>query len=274
MIYRKRGTAVRWENGTVVRVDEEGLARVDGGVFECEPAGTPERDASAFHATDLQDVAARVREAAAGVSLERLVIIDGHASNQYGERRWSESTRRMHVALTRDRLRVMIDLASFETAEVAAAARSLQRLATSFDGAPESVRLAPAVTAALLPFLVTSPPAGARIVQTAGGLDGYGEPIIEAEGDWPNWFRPSYRIAPRRVPMNLRIEAAADTIDSSLPSAVALLAPPHGASIRVLLDDGSRSWPATIRTRSVRAVSRRRIWYPYAAGSFGAEMML
>ena len=274
MIYRKQGSVTRWENGTLIRVDEEGFAHVDDGVFECEPAGTKPRDPSSFQSGDLHRVAAAVRAAAEDVTVERLVVAAGEAAHPYGERRWSETTRRMHIALTRGPLRVMIDVADFDVAPVEAVARSLRRLDLARTVVPSRLRVAPAVVAALLPFMAAMAPDGARVVQTAGGVDGFGEPIVEAERDWPNWFRPSYRIAPRRMPMNLRIEAAEEAIDPSLPCAVAALAPASGESVRVLLDDGVRSWPATIRFGNVLAVSSRRSWYPYAAGSFGAEMML
>lgn len=38
MIYRKRGQTVRWENGTLIRVTESGVAWEEGERFICEPA--------------------------------------------------------------------------------------------------------------------------------------------------------------------------------------------------------------------------------------------
>ena len=37
MIYRKCGNVVRWENGTLVRVAERGIAIEEGELFECRP---------------------------------------------------------------------------------------------------------------------------------------------------------------------------------------------------------------------------------------------
>src|SRR5262249_55163649 len=37
MIYRKWGRVVRWENGTLVRVEEAGEAREENGVFYAQP---------------------------------------------------------------------------------------------------------------------------------------------------------------------------------------------------------------------------------------------
>jgi hypothetical protein len=273
MIYRKRGAVVRWENGTLIRIREEGIAREDGGVFECEPANGPGADL-VFEPADVRAIAHEVRDAADGITIERLVIVDGRSEHQYGDHRWVESTGRMHVALTHARLRVLVDLASFDVNAVADLARVLRRLDERIDSAPAALRIAPGVTAALLPLYTGRAPAGSRIVQTAGGVDGYGAPIVEADRDWPNAFRPSYRIAPRRMPMNVRIEGAAGPIDPSLPRAVALLGVSSDGSPRLLLDDGERSWAATVRLERVRAVAPPADWYPYAAGSFGAEMML
>ena len=36
-VYRKRGSVVRWENGTLVRVTESGVAIEEDGVFTCHP---------------------------------------------------------------------------------------------------------------------------------------------------------------------------------------------------------------------------------------------
>lgn len=273
MIYRKRGCVLRWENGTLIRVREEGIAREEGGAFECEPA-TARGAGLSFDPADLRAIAREVRDAAAGVEIERLMIVDGKAEHEYGERRWHDSTKRIHVALTHARIRVLVDLASFEVGEIADAARALRSVDATITSVPSTIRIAPRVTAALLPLFMAHAPEGCRMVQTAGGIDGYGEPIVEAEADWPNSFRPSYRVPPRRMPMNVRIEATGSPIDPALPLAVALLGTSSDGLVRVLVEDGGRSWPVGIRIGRVRAVSPPTRWYPYAAGSFGAEMML
>lgn len=273
MIYRKRGSVLRWENGSLIHVREEGIAREDRGVFECEP--TTARGAGfAFDPIDLRAVAREVVNAAAGVEIERLMIVYGRSEHEYGERRWQDSTRRIHVALTHARIRVLVDLASFEVGEIADAARALRSVDTTITSVPSAMRIAPRVTAALLPLYMGQAPEACQIVQTAGGVDGYGEPIVEAEAGWPNVFRPSYRVPPRRVPMNVRIEAMGSPIDPALPSAVALLGASPDGAVRLLVEDGGRSWPIEIRIGRVRSVSPPTRWYPYAAGSFGAEMML
>jgi hypothetical protein len=55
---------------------------------------------------------------------------------------------------------------------------------------------------------------------------------------------------------------------------VALLAPVRDFTLRVLIDDGERVWPATVPVTRIQAVGAPMDFYPYGAGSFGAEMML
>jgi hypothetical protein len=136
------------------------------------------------------------------------------------------------------------------------------------------VTLAPNVTAALLPHMVGRIPSNVRLLQTAGGVDGYGRDIVEAEDDWPNAWRPSYRMRPVPMPLNLRIECAETAIDEDAPRAIALLAPVTGLTLRVLVVDRDAVYPATVTVGRIRAVAAERVWYPYAGGSFGAAMML
>jgi len=137
------------------------------------------------------------------------------------------------------------------------------------------VRLAPNVAAALLPSLV-----GTNVVelwQSAAGHDGKGLPVIDQKltaGPWPNWFRPSYRTRPVRMPLHLRAVAASDNIDNSVPEAIALLAPVAGNVLHVLCVDGDAVFPTTVAVERVLAARPSDRWYPYGAGSFGAEMLV
>ena len=76
------------------------------------------------------------------------------------------------------------------------------------------------------------------------------------------------------MPLNLRLECDDTHVDEDAPRAIALLAPVTGLTIRVLIEDARRVFPATITVTSIRAVSNERVWYPYGGGSFGAAMML
>jgi hypothetical protein len=326
MIYRKRGHVVRWENGTLVRVAERGVAVEEGELFECRPD-----DAGAVPVMDetrVIEAACAVKEAVGEIAIERLIVVEGVAQHEYGTRggvafappqrgegarsaderssvrassdrahrehpssafgtfspqrgekaergvrTWTEHTQRIHLSLIRAHTRALLDLGSFDVDDVTRVADALTRLDEIERDAPPRLRLAPNVTAALLPTLVGIAPPNVCIVQTAGGVDGYGAPIVEANGSWPNAYRPSYRVRPVRMPMQLRIECDVTEIERDRPVAVALLAPVSSV-LRVLVDDGKRAYPSTVRIARIDAVSSERSWYPYGGGSFGAEMML
>jgi hypothetical protein len=259
MIYRKRGAVARWENGTLLRVTEEGEARETGDLFECWPVPVEDRQSCLSGQAGLPVLHVP--------STERLIVTHGLAHHQYGDRTWSEETHRVHASLIHGKLRALFDAETMDGLQHIAEAL---RRAESERAAPRHLRFAPNVTAALIPSLIHT----ARVIQTAGGVDGYGNEIVEAEDDWPNWYRPSYRIRPVRVPHNLRLEHPVTAIDEDLPRAIALLAPVDGLTVRVLVEDGPRVYPCTVRVTHIEAVSNERTWYPYGAGSFGAEMML
>lgn len=281
MIYRKRGSVARWENGTLVRVTECGVATERGELFECHPESSVD-----FPLVDESRVveAARAVQAAVGdVAIERLIVIEGIAEHFWSaaaalQKSWTEQAWRIHLSLIHARTRVLLDLGSFETNDIARIATILAGTDGVERDAPPRLRLAPNVAAALLPSLVGMAPPNVRLLQTAGGLDGYGDPIVESAGPWPNWYRPSYRVRPLRMPLQLRLECDVTEIDRDRPLAVALLAPASvttdGILLRVLVDDGERAFPSTVRVVRIDAVSDERTWYPYDGGSFGAEMML
>jgi hypothetical protein len=299
MIYRKRGETVRWENGTRIRVTESGMAYEAGERFVCEPAlpnpvilsegegeggneGSPADSATTvyrrgFFASPLPAPFAQddswLLPRGHAVTIERLIAVEGFAEHEYGDRTWSERTQRLHVALTHDRERALIDQANFDTTHIERIAAALARSEPERE-APPRLRLHAGITAALLPALVELAPPNVRVIQTAGGIDGKGEDIVEAAKEWPNWYRPSYRVRAVRAPLNLRLECGVTEIDASRPIAIALLAPVTGLTLRVLVEDGERVYPSTVRVTRIDAVSDERIWYPYGAGSFGAEMML
>jgi hypothetical protein len=126
----------------------------------------------------------------------------------------------------------------------------------------------------LLPSLV-----GTELVelwQSAAPHDGKGQPIAEqriVRPPWPNWYRPSYRTRPLRMPFHLRAAPHGD-IDPQLPIAIALLAPVERNIIHVLCVDGDDVFPATVAIERVLAVGSAVRWYPHAAGAFGAEMLV
>lgn len=265
MIYRKRGTAIRWENGTRIRVTECGWAR-EGELFECAP------DVAAPPPPPLADLPPPPSpDLPRGVALERFIVSRGIAEHEYGGARWTEETDRVHVALTRGALRVLFDATSAQLGEVAAIADALARASGQEGPAPPRLRLARNVTAAVLPALVGVAPPNVRLLQTAGRIDGYGRRVAE---ETVHFYRPSYRLRPVQMPFDLRLECDVTEIEEDRPLAVALLGPVESLVAPLLIRHGERVWPARVAIHRIDAVSGDRRWYPYGAGSFGAEMML
>jgi len=246
--YRKWGRVVRWENGVVVRVEEAGEA-IEGEVFEARPIETrvEHPDVSLPAIPTLQNV-------------ERLIASEGVAVHECDGVRWTEHTRRLHVALARAPLRATVDLAEFDF--------DLIRRIDLRDVEPrrfDRVRLAPHVFASFLPSLIGA----IAIEQMPAPHDGRGRPVerCRIEGDPPNVFRPSYRIPPVAAWLNLRA-IPFGAIDRDAPEAIARL------DDGLLVVDGARTFRMQLDRIDIRAVGESERWYPYAAGSFGAEAML
>ena len=195
------------------------------------------------------------REIEAIANCERLVVSEGVALHRRGDEIWREHSQRIHAALVSGKTRALLDLASFDLHDIRVVADALSRLSEKRDP-PSRLRLAPNVTAALLPSLIDVAP-----------------PNVRLEYDL-DWYRPSYRVRPVRIPMNLRLSCDVTAIERNQPVAVAILEPVRGLTLRVLVDDGSAAWPATVRITRIDDVAEQAIWYPYGGGSFGAELML
>jgi hypothetical protein len=251
MIYRKQGHVVRRENGTLIRVTESGAARETGDLFECWPE--PKRRAGFSLPMD------RLKPVLRFPMLERVIVSRGYAEHEYGDRTWTEHTHRFHASLVHGDLRVLVD----REEDLVPIAQALQKSERECE-APKHLRLAPNVTAALLAFL-------GEAKQTAGGVDGYGNAITETS---VNFYRPSYRMRPVRMPFNLALEHTVVTIDEALPRAIALLAPVQGLTLRVLIEDEGGVYPSSVTVDRIAAVAEERIWYPYGAGAYGAEILV
>jgi hypothetical protein len=296
-VYRKRGSVVRYEQGVVVQVEEAGEARELGAELIAEPLDAPESgqrwaangepESPLFStAFDGEGAQARVRERSLaalevatrhGVALERIVISEGVAEHEYGARRWREIQSRVHISITHGPNRALLDFAELDLEKVEEVAQALARcrggVLGSPDCRPQTLRLAPNVAAALLPSLVGI----SELEQWPAEHDGYGEPVVHcqvaANAPAPNWYRPSYRMRPIRAWQNLRAMPFG-SIDESAPLAIALLAPPSHGVLRVLCVEGQDVFAATVEVTSIRAAGVGGAWYPYAAGAFGAEMLL
>jgi hypothetical protein len=272
-VYRKFGRAVRYENGTTIRVDEAGEAIEDAQTFACRPIARsvqlPEIDGTAIEKT-VSQIQSIVR---APLAIERLIVSEGVAEHEFEGRRWRDATRRIHLAMTFRQLRALIDLGDFVLDDVRLIATALSRAEDRIH-TESQMRLAPNVSAALLPALINIAPPNIQLMQTAGGVDGKGLPIGKSTGRWPNWYRPSYRGRPIRAPFSLRATCDVKDIDEDLPRAIALLAPVERLTLHVLCVHRDAVFPATVRIARIDAISDATRWYPYGAGSFGAELML
>jgi hypothetical protein len=183
VIYRKWGRVARWENGTLVRVEEAGEAREENGMFLAQPIAAREQ---------LPEVDARwvVDTARAAGEAERVIVTHGVALHEYAGVRWQDETRRVHVALTRKPWRVLVD--DFDAARVAdALARCEGERDFEHVVVPPHIRIEVSCEKEQMP----------------GGLDGYGRPIERrrVEGEPPNFYRPSYRVRPIKQWMNVRV---------------------------------------------------------------------
>jgi len=249
-VYRKFGRVVRRENGVTITVTEAGEAIETRETF----IATPLRHADDVWARHSCLAGAELGQTGmSGPHAERLLLSHGVAIHQFNDIEWTEETKRLHVSLTHDRIRAIIDLADFDFALVQRVAERLARAGAERE-APRRIRLAPHVASAILPNLIGV----IELWQAAGGRDGKGQPIERVritEPPWPNWFRPSYRVRPIRKPLNLTAVSNVDDIDRDLPEAIALLAPPDGLTLRVLVDAETDVYPATVRIGRIGAVA-------------------
>jgi hypothetical protein len=267
-VYRKWGRSVRREDAHLVMVDEAGEAIEAGGVFRTRALG----EAVDLPAPDAEAVEAAAREiesiVAPPLSIERILVSEGSVRHQFGDRGWNDTARRVHVSIARLPLRVIFDFAEFRFETLRRGVAALAR-AGKERKAPKRIRLAEHVGAAMLAF------APVARMQSAAPHDGKGESIPEqlAVHEPPNWFRPSYRVRPRRTWFHLRV-APFGVVENDLPEAVALLAPVSRRELRVLCVEGRAVYPTTIPMRPIIAARPTSTWYPYGAGAFGAELML
>jgi hypothetical protein len=285
-LYRKFGHVVRYENGTLISVSEIGEAFEEGGVFHARPvveAPAQTRVSVPLSARADLDTFVNVAQTLLSVQsgrMERLIASVGIATHETNGSKWTEESRRVHIslinaltsALIKPPLRALIDLASFDVEIVKTVADALVR-AGDERSAPRRIRLSSNVSAALLPSLIGE----LAMEQTGGGFDGRGQPIETRAVTHdlpPNWYRPGYAVCPVRAWLNIRA-LPFGRIDPDAPLAIALLEPVHVTTLRVLCVDGGDVFPTAVDASHVVAVSRAEpVWYPYAAGSFGVEMML
>lgn len=266
--YRKWGRSVRREGARIVRVDEAGEADESPDVFRTRPIGDsidlPAPDAGSV------DSAARAIESIIEPPLiiERLFVSEANVAHECNGIRWYEALRRVHVAIARPPIRALVDLADFQFDVVQSIASALVRAGGERE-APKRIRIAGNVGAALLPLLPIEKS------QSSALHDGKGLPVAArtvGKSEAPNWFRPSYRLHPRRAWFHLRAEPFG-RLDDEAPQAIALLAAVGERQIRVLCVDGNRVFPTALAIRRAVAAKPAETWYPYGAGAFAVELM-
>jgi len=238
VIYRKWGRTVRWENGTIVRVEEAGEAREEDGVFFARPI------AHGVIPSASEGSPARVIAVAEGIlrcaqddtKIERVLVSEGIALHECDGVRWHEETRRVHVALTRKPWRVLV----VDAEVVGRVAGALARCEGERDF--EHVLVPPHIEIDV----------NCEKEQMPGGLDGYGRPIERrrVEGEPPNFYRPSYRIRPVRRWMNVR--AIPFGTMQPAPQVIALV---DGG--KALVEHGERVFVTRLRVDRVTAVGER-----------------
>lgn len=316
--YRKVGRVVRLERGgdatRLVRIDEAGQATLSGDRFISasidQSVAVSELDSSR-----VERIAAEIESLIEPpLAVERLLVSEGIAAHENlsaeGSVGWEERSERIHVAVVnrRCRARALLDLGDFDAAcreltDVTGALAALEpdralpslRSPISGGSALDSFRFQPRVTAALLAALIEnvhphSTRQAVSIRQAAHSAircDGKGLSIeeltlVDSKGvqveSWPNWFRPSYRIRPVRMPFHVRLIGPKVASSPSI-EVRALLAPieiDRGlVKLALLAYEGAVTHALAVEIavgelmRRLHPVGEMETWYPYGAGAWG-----
>lgn len=308
--YTKAGAAVRFERSgdhrALLRIVERGWAETAGERFSAGSGSPLAVPLLAEGRVELEAQAAAIESRIpASLDIDRLTLTDGVASHEVstsGARRvWSDAQARLHVTLVNRaaRARAFVDLGSaggdpIDGRPIAHAAGALANVRPVRDEAVAPLRLEPAVAAALLAALAPLPAlAGdARIEQHPFErlpFDGSGNRIDRVPSpvdDWPNTYRPSYRIAPKTMPLHVRLAGAFGTPSGAPPfTAVALAAAPavtrDGVALQMIVacEDGSARVVGVHETAKgwldrITAAGPPVAWFPAGAGVFGCVIDL
>lgn len=313
-IYRKDGWTSRLERTSRseawIVLSESGIAEMEGNSFTSTctgqaPLPRPQGSRVRFLARQVSnDVPAEVR-------ISRLTITEGRADHHVeaveGNKEWSETFARIHLAVAAGPLRMSIDrggssLSSIDPAEI----RSLTSALAGARSLPASricnLRLAPAVTARIIRELVDAQllgglPAGLQVIQMDHEdypYDGWGRPISQivlsetsedtTRGFLRDGYRPTYRLPPIVLPLHIRLVGPSDPLDIDM-RAMEILQPfvvrPDRLTAGLLCldsENGALACGVSIDPRrwlaSIRSVGNDYRWFPYSAGAYGSEIDL
>ena len=216
------------------------MAIEEGELFEChpEPSGRCCRSSMDRRVSKTVDA---VRAAVGDVVIERLIVSEGIAEHEYKRQcgcrtpRWLDRAQPAHPPLSDTRTH-----AGDPRSRLLRAGRCCARRATFSHGPRRrSVKRRRAcVSRRTSPLHCFLSLVGHRAAERAPGpdrgrhrrqrrADREAEELRGTRGTegWPNRYRPSYRVRPVRMPLQLRLECDVTAIERDRPVAVALLAP-------------------------------------------------
>jgi hypothetical protein len=311
--YAKSGRTFRIEidarQKTAFRIEESGIAVLEKQHFRCFPAEDTAEISPPPH-EELEAVVESVQLMVRGpLTIERLVAISGLSAHEFRagqeHNRWNETAARLHVSVAHrgKGLRLLLDIGSskppdLDFSEFSEPLEALNAIAPALKPTRcSTLRLRPAVAAALWPALMENQPAGQALdfVQKTSEImpfDGKGRHVVEGSlsrfrrsAEWPNFFRPSYRVRPLRAPLGIDLHLPHKSTANEVFDALALLAPCRTSddSIRADLlcrDPQGRSFAATAVMKSetwkaaIAGTGEQARWYPFSGGSFGRETEL
>lgn len=303
-LYLKSGRTIRVEieTGTVHRLHliEHGEASERDGVFECRTTAGPGQPLEKPDPVP-EEIVRGLMEL--GPRCERATILSGLSRHSFedgrGKRSWSDHTARLHVSIVNHDLRLRCEIERGGTRfdpswieDITAISDALARA----DRGPSTERelvLEPEISAALFATIVMS----GRSVTTKpdqvpreGEIDGKGHRLKRCtiDSDDPRnlgWFRPSYRIRPRRLAHGIDLRSERDeTAKTPSLRAVALAGRPRLEGSTLLVPClGVTNHRATVIEvaisldrweEQVREVDDRTVWFPFLAGVWGRRLVV